>query len=655
MRATDNSYFQTCGIRFFLSLHEPHNYQAFHSEMQKTRILTLLICFIFLLGHYAKTQDAKPDKNILILFSLTPSTPAYFIIADGIRTRLHEAYGDYYNLHMEYLESERYPETNIRKERFEIFNTKYQYVPLDLLVCVGVNITESVKQYASEKLLALPVITIDFDGSAYGINFDLKLNEKTAIIGLKLDVKKTLDEALKLFPDRNDVYFIGGISSADRLYMQFTRTIADKLDKSVKCNFISDVSMDEILRLVRGLPDSSLIVVTGFNRDSKMVPYYNPESVRLIRQAASVPIFCYSDMGFGEGAVGGYILSFKKVGLLAGIAAVKILNGANPNSIKISKNDYYENIYDWRELKRWNLVDSDLIPRGSIIEYRESSFIRKYKLIISLGLIFFILQSLLIIKLIQSNRKKSLVTMQLLETENKFRDLVKEDRILSMGQLTASLSHELNQPLTSILSMSQAGNRYLESGKPDMEMLKEIFKEIADSDKRAAAILSSIRGMMKLEKKDKEKVNLNTLIEELIVIYGSEAIEKRVKLIVKLTEQPVYIIADQTQIQQVILNLISNASHSINKIKAKNNNIIISEVIDKGNVTVSVRDYGEGIPESIKNKIFKPFITSNEDGTGIGLAISHSIIDDHQGKIWAENMQGGGAMFSFSLKIFKDE
>jgi two-component system, LuxR family, sensor kinase FixL len=220
--------------------------------------------------------------------------------------------------------------------------------------------------------------------------------------------------------------------------------------------------------------------------------------------------------------------------------------------------------------------------------------------------------------------------------------------------LTASLAHELNQPLTSILSMSQAGSRYLESGDPDNGMLKEIFKDIADSDKRASSILSSIRGMMKLEKRDKEKVNINALIEELVTIYESEALNKIIRLIVKLPNRSVYIMADPILIQQVILNLISNASQSIEKVNAKDRSIIIKEKVDNENVIVSVRDYGEGIPESIKKTLFKPFITSKKDGSGIGLAISRSIIDDHQGKIWAENMPDRGAMFSFSLNIIED-
>jgi signal transduction histidine kinase len=623
--------------------------------MQNKRIPGLLTSIILLLHFTVYSSEIKPDKNILIIYSFTPSTPAYRVITDGIRTKLAEEFGDSFNLHMEYLETEHYPIGSYPDASFEIFNTKYRSVPLDLLICIGVGIVEPVKRCADQRLLSLPAIIIDYDLSDYGIIFDLNLNNKNAIIGMKMDVRSSIENALKLFPGRNNIYFIGGISNTDRLYMDITHSVVDKLDQDRKYTFINGISMDEALGFVRKLPDSSLIIIPGFNTDSKLVHYYNPESVRLISQAASAPVFGYSDMGFGEGAVGGYIMSFKKIGILAGESAVKILNGADPNSIFVSGEDYYENIYDWRQLKRWNIEHSELLPQQSEIIFEERSFIGKYKVFIFLALIFLVLQSLLIIKLVQSNMKKSLVTLQLRETENKFRELVKEDRILSMGQLAASLSHELNQPLTSILSMSQAGNRYLNADKPDLEMLKEIFKNIVDSDKRAASILSGIRGMMKLEQREKEKVNLNSLIDELATIYGTEAVDKRIKLLVNLAEVPVFIMADKILIQQVILNFIANASHSIEKINALNRNVVINEVVDNESVLVSVRDYGEGIQESVRNTLFKPFITSKKDGTGIGLAISRSIIEDHQGKIWAEDAPGGGAVFYFSLKIFKDE
>ena len=220
---------------------------------------------------------------------------------------------------------------------------------------------------------------------------------------------------------------------------------------------------------------------------------------------------------------------------------------------------------------------------------------------------------------------------------------------MRLGQLTASLSHEINQPLTAILSNAQAGIRFIDSGEGDLNLLKQIFQKIVESDKRSASIIRSIRGMMKLKVREKAKVELNNLINEVIAVYQNEASRKNIILETNLWKEPIFVLADQIQIQQVLLNLIFNASQSLNKVIHSNKLLTISSSLLNEEAFVTVRDNGTGIDEAIKEKLFEPFITSKNTGMGIGLTISQSIIEDHQGKIWAENLPEGGAEFSFTV------
>ena len=247
------------------------------------------------------------------------------------------------------------------------------------------------------------------------------------------------------------------------------------------------------------------------------------------------------------------------------------------------------------------------------------------------------------------------MTRKIIESESRYRDFLHEDRSLRLGQLTASLSHELNQPLTAILSTAQAGINFINSNEANPELLKQILQKIVENDKRTASILSSMRGMLKLENREKEKINLNVLINEVAAVFYSEANILNTKLNLELSDEETFILADGIQIQQVLLNFILNASQSMEKTNASNKKITVSSNINNSEVIVSVRDNGVGIEESIKEKLFKPFASSKKEGTGIGLSICRSIIEDHNGKIWAENMPDGGAKFSFSLKILKDE
>ena len=622
--------------------------------MLKLKIISLMILsslVSFSIGHAQQTEETK---TILILCALSPAQPAYRLILGGIRQKLTEEFGDRYTLHTEYLELESYPKDAHPKERFDIYNKKYRNIKLDLLICVGRNAIGPIKQYAEAYLLNLPTISIDFDFSDYGYSTDLKLNEHTAVIGLKINIDKTISTAISLFPKTTSIYLVGGTTPFDRLLMSAPKDVAKKFEQSKKIIYMTDLYMDKILQQVRNLPSNSIIFVPSFNIDNKLVTYHNPEAIRLISSATNSPVLAYSDMGLGDGTVGGYILSFEKVGLLSGVFAVKILEGADPNSLSVTEQDYYDFAFDWRELKRWNIADSDLIPEESTILFKEVNFIDEYKWILGAVLLFLVLQSMMIANLIRLNRNQKLMTKKVIETENKYREFLHEDRSLRLGQLTASLSHELNQPLTAILSTAQAGINFINSNEATPELLKQIFQKIVENDKRGASILSSIRGMMKLESRKKEKTDINSLVNEVAAVYKNEASMYGIQLNVRLLDEPVHIFADGIQIQQVLLNLIFNASQSMEKINVSHKIITITNSINNTDVVVSVSDRGRGIDEAKKDKLFKPFITSKKEGTGIGLVICRSIVEDHDGKIWAENMPDGGAKFSFSLKIFKD-
>ena len=620
--------------------------------MHKCLIIIAVLFISFLNETSGINSGNSSRRNILVLFALAPTTPAYRIIMDGIREKLTEEYAVAYTMHFEYLETERYPKGKYPGEKFDLYNKKYKDIRIDLLICVGVDIISTIKNHGDNHLINLPSITIDLDLSEYNLPFEMSLNSQTAVIGLKMDPAKTISEALEIFPGTSSIYFIGGVSGIDRLYMQISKEVANKISSHIRVSFVTDMSMDEVINLTRNLPENSLIIVPGFNIDSKQVTYYNPEAVRLISRSANAPVFTYSDMGFGDGSFGGKILSFKKVSSLAGAAAVKILNGTDPKSIIISENDYYDYLLDWNELVKWKRTSLERKKHASTVQFKEITFFGKYRWILTAGILFLILQSFLIASLVRMNSMQKKMTTQMIETDRRYMDIIREDRVLRIGLLTASLSHELNQPLTAILSTAQAGKRFLDADNSNPELLKEILNNIVEADNRAASVLKSIRGLMKLEKREKEKVDLNNLILEISDLYKSKAIELNSKINLQLTDNHVFIIADAIQIQQVILNFIANAAQSIETTENVANVITITETLDNDHVTLSVRDYGKGIDNAVKDKLFEPFVTSRKDGTGVGLAISRFIIEDHQGKIWAENKPDGGAEFSIKLKVY---
>lgn len=605
---------------------------------------------------FQKTISTEKDetKNILFICSMNEGIVAYQMILNNFKNVFIEEYAKPYKLFIEYLDVGKFPDLSYQEYLFDRFNEKYKGADLDLLIVIGPRIIPIIKNYASENLKILPTISMDFNYASE--NYDLySLHSNTTKILATIDAKKNLNLAFSLFPDYSTIYIVSGATAMDNFLNKVTMDAARELHGSKKIVNLANVSMETMLDSVSQIPEKSIVVVTTFTSDANNVNYSTPEAIRLISKKTSAPIFVLLDTPFEEGAFGGYLTSMKIAGKEAGRAAIKILDGQKPNSIIIDPNDLNQYMFDWRELKKRGLEDSKFIPAGSILLHREYDFIGTNKWLISGALLFILLQTLLIVNLARLNRKQKVTTKRLVESENRYRELVREDRILRMGELTASLSHELNQPLTAIRNSAQAGIRIMKNNNLDLALINEILQNIVDDDKRAAEVLSSIRQLMKLEKREKQKIDITVKIKQVVDIFKSEARKLNIKLQLNLDENPVWVWGDRTQIQQVVLNFIFNAAHSEQESGSTKNIIEIIETCDEQNVTISVRDYGKGIDESIRNNLFKPFVTTREKGSGIGLAISKTIIDEHGGKIWAENNPDGGATFSFQLNLYNNE
>jgi len=235
------------------------------------------------------------------------------------------------------------------------------------------------------------------------------------------------------------------------------------------------------------------------------------------------------------------------------------------------------------------------------------------------------------------------------------KELWRTDRLLRMGELTASLAHELNQPLTAILSNARAAIRFIKSDRIDMNELTEILEDIARDDKRAGDIIRSLRAMLRPEEGEQEAININDLLGETIALFNSEAIIRNIKIETKFADSLPPVEANRIQLQQVVINLLMNAAESMMD-EYENRKIAVETCIVNGDrAQVAVRDYGTGIDEQELGRIFEPFFTTKHSGLGMGLSLARSIIEGQAGHIRAMNNPDGGATFYFELPGVKVE
>jgi signal transduction histidine kinase/integral membrane sensor domain MASE1 len=219
-------------------------------------------------------------------------------------------------------------------------------------------------------------------------------------------------------------------------------------------------------------------------------------------------------------------------------------------------------------------------------------------------------------------------------------------RVTTMGELTTSIAHELNQPLTAILANAQAAKRLLASARPDLEEVEAILSDIIADDRRAGAVIHRIRDMLAKREPEPSQLDLNLLIEDVVTLLTSDLLINNVTVTLDLADDLPPVDGDRVQIQQVMLNLLLNA---IDAVKDRLDRTILIQTLWREAVHVSVRDAGPGLAPGTHERVFQPFYTTKSAGMGMGLAISHSIIEAHSGLIWATDNPTGGATFHFAL------
>jgi two-component system sensor kinase FixL len=238
-----------------------------------------------------------------------------------------------------------------------------------------------------------------------------------------------------------------------------------------------------------------------------------------------------------------------------------------------------------------------------------------------------------------------------LEAQSLRRDLAHLSRVSTVGELTGSLAHELNQPLAAILSAAQAGLRFMSAERSDPAEIRDILQNIVQDIKRAAAVVSGLRSMLRRQPSQRERIDLADAVQEILKMLHTEFLTNHVTVSARC-QPDCHVLADKTQIQQVVLNLVMNSIEAMRSSEVDRRHIELSatrEATDSVKVTVS--DTGPGIPPEDNTKLFDSFWTTKSQGMGIGLTICRSILESHGGRIWLDHSQPGETAFCFSLPL----
>jgi PAS domain S-box-containing protein len=224
-------------------------------------------------------------------------------------------------------------------------------------------------------------------------------------------------------------------------------------------------------------------------------------------------------------------------------------------------------------------------------------------------------------------------------------------RITTMGELASSLAHELNQPLTAILSNAQAAQRFLAADPANIGEIRAILRDIVADDSRAGEVIRRVRELVKKGDLEIAALDLETIVREVVSLLRSDAILHNVNIALEFDPGTPRIQGDKVQLQQVLLNLLLNAFQAMKDCPVAERQVIVRTELDNPMAIVAVRDRGEGLKDDQLEKIFQPFYTTKNNGLGLGLAISRSIVEAHGGRLWAQNNPDRGATIYFTVPL----
>jgi C4-dicarboxylate-specific signal transduction histidine kinase len=230
-------------------------------------------------------------------------------------------------------------------------------------------------------------------------------------------------------------------------------------------------------------------------------------------------------------------------------------------------------------------------------------------------------------------------------------ELAHVTRVTTMGELAASIAHEVNQPLAGIVTNGNASLRWLSNPVPNLDEAREAIQRIIRDGSRAAQVVARIRALSQKTRAARESVNINEAIEEIVVLIGAELQRDRVVLRMDLAADLPSVLGDRVQLQQVVMNLILNGVEAMRNVAEHERNLLIKTERGEGEeVRVALQDSGIGLDPETREQLFDAFYTTKAGGLGMGLAISRSIVENHGGRLWAAANKGPGATFCFTLR-----
>ena len=634
----------------------------------------------------------KSSAQVLVIHSYNPelswTQQQKMGIDDGFQSSQHAI-----TVYHEFLDAKRYPELEHRDAFLSYLRNKYQETDLRLLMVSDDPGLQLILATHDEYFPEMPVVFM-------GVNHVQKeLMDIPWLTGVfeTHSLKETILEATRQ-THSEQVIILSDSTETGEAHLNRLAKQHSEVNHFPELNVVKDVTPDTIATTIGNYPSTWPVMIIGQLRAGQQSRALLPfeDSAAVLRSQLENPIYTESVMHLGHGAVGGKVLEGRYHAAQAVQLAEQILDGvpiSQIEAITTSKNQW---IFDATELKRFKITETDL-PPDSILINKQPSFYEQYRQLVWYSLSIFILGSLTILALLDAIRRQKQAeimlesrvaerTNELSETLQELKQtqaqLIQTEKLSSLGQLVGGIAHEFNNPLTFIAGNLETLKDYgqellnlislyqqqkqssdtfsktaLYAQEIDLEYIQEdmpkIFQSVAKGTVRIENIVRSLQSFACANEQGIKPVDLNKNLDNTLLILKSR-LGNDIDVVKSYGKLP-RVDCDPSAINQVFMQVLLNAIEAVNNLdKGDLHQITIQSHPQEDNwVTISIKDTGSGIPDSIQDKIFDPFFTTKPvgAGAGLGLAVSYQYIQQHHGRLTFQPNVPQGSIFTIQLPI----
>jgi signal transduction histidine kinase len=482
------------------------------------------------------------------------------------------------------------------------------------------------------------------EASIAGTETSLNSSNVTGAV-IRLLFRNSVAAAVTLIPNLKTIVVIGDPFERQPFRRKYKDQLKD-LPAGLTLIDLQGVALDEVARRVSVLTEDTAIVYTTVTSDGAGAPILPNEALATIAKSANRPILVDVENRLGHGTVGGFVARSSLVGEGAAHRVARILSGTEARDIPIEASDIVKPIFDWRQLQRWK-IDESILPPNSEIRYQEFSLWTRYRWWLVLVMAAVVLQSALVIGLIYEDVRRR-------KAEAHERALLAQlghlNRVATVGELTASIAHEIRQPLAAIVVCGSAALNWLKNKTPDLDEIRTNLQNIVNEGHRAGEVIQNIRATFRKEETPHQEIDANDATKQVLALVARKMETEDITLETEYSEDRPIVVANPVQLQQVFLNLINNAVEAMSNPACVNRVLTVRTLVEQDNcVVIKVEDTGPGIGRAQSEDIFKPFFTTKPNGMGLGLSICRTIVESHGGHLTAISDAKHGSIFRIDL------